>query len=146
MAYPQKPTDQYVANGWYLDLPGLVSPHFETLEGLSRKTGTVDIVDAGTNIRFKFSDQIIDFGAITLTRTRDGSSDDTALNALVTASLRNGVKYAGALVYLHHGVEVFRIIFDGLLFNEDNLPSFDINSGEKFRTTYQATVDEWVEI
>jgi len=73
MGKPKKPTALYVVNGWYIELPGLVSPHFERLSGLSKKTGTVEIVDAGTNIKYKFNGQIIDFGTITLERTMDGS-------------------------------------------------------------------------
>ena len=60
-----KPTTVMMANGWYFDLPGLISPHFQTLEGINRKTGTTEIVDGGTNIKYQFSDQIIEFGQIT---------------------------------------------------------------------------------
>lgn len=144
MPYPQKPQGLYVVNGWYLELPGLVSPHFETLEGLSKKTGTVDIVDAGTNIRYKFNGQIIDFGQITLTRTMDGTIDDISMRTLVEASIRQGVKYAGALVKMHFGNEVYRILFDGLGFKEENYPTFDINAEEKQQISYVATVDSWI--
>lgn len=146
MGYPQRPTALHVVNGWYLELPGLNSPQFETLEGLSKKTGTVQIVDGGSNIVHKFNDQIIDFGQITLSRTSDGSSDDIALDAMVDLSIRTGVQYVGALVKMHFGVEIYRIMFLGMGFKEINLPSLDINSGEKHRTSYMATIIEWVKI
>lgn len=129
-----------------MELPGLVSPHFETLEGLSLKTGIVDIVDAGTNIKYKFNDQIIDFGQITLSRTADGSSDDAAFEQLVQAGIRTGVTYVGALVKLHFGVEVYRIFMNGIGFKEFNWPTFDVNSGEKLRQSVVATVQEWVKV
>ena len=146
MGYPKKPTDLFVVNGWYLELPGLVSPHFETLEGLSKKTGKVEIVDAGTNIKYKFSSQIKDFGAITLTRAKDGTNDDIIMNGLVNASIELGVKYAGQLIKLHHGSEVFRIAFVGMLFDSNAHPSHNINGEEKYVQTFGASIDEWEEI
>lgn len=143
MPRPQRPSDLFVTNGWYLELPGLISPHFETLSGLSKKTGKVEIVDAGSNIRYKFSGQITDFGAITLGRTYDGSSDDSVFRALVEAG-RRGTKIAGVLVNLHHGTEVFRIAFQGLLFLAETYPDFDINTEEKLKITYNAEVDQWI--
>lgn len=144
MPFPQRPKGLHVVNGWYLELPGLVSPQFETLEGLSIKTGIVEIVDGGSNVKYKFNDQIVDFGQITLTRTSDGSSDDLVMHNLVLASIRQGITYPGALVKLNNGIEMYRIIFDGLGFKENNYPNLDINSGEKHRISYMATIQEWV--
>lgn len=146
MAKPQRPNTAYVVNGWYFELPGLISPHFETLSGLNKKTGTVEIVDGGTNVKYKFASQIIDFGQITLSRTRDGSIDDRALNLLVDSSIRIGSKFAGVLVKLHFGVEVFRIAFEGLRFAELNHPDYNTLGEDKLLMQYMATVDGWVEI
>lgn len=146
MPRPQKPQALYVSNGWYLEIPGLISPHFETLEGLSKKTGTVDIVDAGTNIKYKFNSQIIDFGEITLTRTLDGSSDDIVFKQLVDSSIDLGIKYVGVLVKMHFGREVYRIAFEGLAFKEYNFPTFDVNAEEKQTISVPATVDVWIQV
>lgn len=146
MARPEKPSAQYVVNGWYFMLPGLTSPHFETLAGLNKKTGSVSIVDGGSNITYKFSDQIKDFGQITLSRTKDGSLNDKALNVLADASMELGTKYAGVLVKEHFGREVYRIAFEGLCFIEHNRPDYQTSGTEKETIQYVATVDTWVEI
>jgi hypothetical protein len=146
MGLPQKPKALYVANGWYLELPGLISPHFETFTGLGKRTGTVTIVDAGTNITYKFSSQIKDYGTIGLTRTMNGSSDDNAMDLLVNNSIENGTKYVGTLVKRHFSRIVFAIAFEGLAFTEYNWPDFNISSEDKLTMTYSATVDTWLKV
>ena len=82
MGKPQKPQDVYVVNGWYLNIPvpGIMSDGlFETLEGMQKSSGTVDVVDAGTNRKYKFTDQLVDYGEMTLTRPYNGSAADRAM-------------------------------------------------------------------
>jgi hypothetical protein len=146
MGAPQRPKALYVTNGWYLELPGLVSPHFETLSGLKKSTGVVEIVDAGTNIKYKFHSQIIDFGAITLTRTFDGSPDDLAMRVLVDSSIAAGLQFDGVLVKKHFGQIVFSIGFSGLGFTSANYPTFDINAEEKFTVELEAFVTIWLHV
>lgn len=143
MAYPQKPTDLFVTNGWYFELPGLVSPHFETLEGLQKTSQNVEIVDAGTNRKYKFPGQIMDFGEMTMTRTFQGTPDDKALEAMVDAMIKTGLKVNGTLVKLHHGQEVFRVLLEGFRFAGKTWPSFDVNAEEKFLVSYTASCDDW---
>ena len=81
-------------NGWVMELPGLASPHFHKLQGVSTKTGHMTIVDGGTNISYNFSDGIAENGAITLVRTRDGSPDDVAFANFVRDVQKNGKKSA----------------------------------------------------
>lgn len=144
MGKPKRPTGAYVVNGWYLELPGLVSPHFQTLSGLSKKTGTVEVVDGGTGIKYKFTDQILDFGQITLARTYDGSSDDSVFRNLVNQGIVADIKYPAVLVKLHYGVEVFRIAIEGLGFKEENYPDFNVEGSEKLLVSYVASVDGWL--
>jgi hypothetical protein len=142
MGRPLKPKDLLVTNGWYLEMAGLVSPHFQTLEGLSKKTGMTSIVDAGTNINYGFSDQIKDFGEITLNRTLDLSQDDTAFKLLVDASIDGGINHIAQLVKMHFNKEVFRVTLNGILFLEYNYPSMNVNSGEQFSVSCRAKVQE----
>lgn len=146
MPYPIKPQDLYVTNGWYMELPGLVSPHFETLEGVQKVSQSVELVDAGTNRKYKFPGQILDFGEMTLTRTRQGTADDQTLFALVEAMIQQGVKLNAIAVKLHHQVEVFRILFEGFRITGRTLPSFDVNAEEKFLESYTCTCDNWTEL
>lgn len=146
MPRPTPPKDLYVANGWYLELPGLTSPHFETLEGVGRESDDVEIVDAGTNKKHKFGTQIIDFTEMTLTRTRQGTEDDALLLAMVRECIERGLKVPCVAVKLHKQVEVFRIVFDGFRFKKHNMPTFDVNSTEKFLETFGATCDGWDEV
>jgi hypothetical protein len=143
MGRPRKPTDLYVVNGWYLDLPGLDSPHFETLQGLQQAAGNVTIVDGGTNKKLSFSDQLQDFGTITLTRTLQGTPDDIAVEDMAKKMISQGMKVNGTMVKLHHGDEVFSVLLEGFKINSRSFPNFDVNSGEKCTMTYQATCDDW---
>jgi len=146
MPKPQKPTSLYVTNGWYLEIPGLVSPHFETMEGVTKEGGTVSIIDGGRNREYKFSDQIMKIGDVTLTRTKQGTSDDIVLNNLVERMILNGISLNIRAVKMHNGVEVFSIFMEGFRFKSKALPTWDVNASEKYTETYTATVLDWVEL
>lgn len=143
MPKPQRPTDLYVVNGWYLEIQGLVSPHFETLEGVGKSSNKVEIVDAGTNKKFKFGTQIIDFGELSLTRTYQGTADDISLERLVDRMITTGLKLDVSAVKLHNKVEVFRILLSGFNFQSSKYPTFDVNGEEKFSVSYMATCDDY---
>ena len=141
-----KPTDALTANHFYFEVPGLISPHFHKLEGISQKSGEVFIVDGSTNIKHKFSSQLKDFGDITLTRTLDGSVDDVSMRALVQQCMNEGFRFDGNLVKMHNGQEAFRVLFLGLRIKEVQYPSLDTSSEERFDTKYVCSVSEWVEL
>lgn len=146
MAKPQKPQDVYVTNGWYLDIPipGINTDGlFETLEGMAQSSGVVEVVDAGTNHKYKFTNQLVDYSDMTLTRPYNGSSADRAMEALVTTMIETGVKVPVTAVKLHHGVEVFSVLFEGFSFNAANYPSFDVAGTDKFTVSYSAHCDGW---
>lgn len=146
MAKPQKPTDVYVVNGWYLNIPiaGINSDGlFETLEGVGKSTGVVEVVDAGTNKKYKFTDQLIDYSEMTLTRPYNGSSADRAMEVLVNTMIENGLKLPVTAVKMHHGQEVLTIVFEGFAFNTMTLPTLDVGGTEKFIVTYTAHCDDW---
>ncbi len=140
-----RPTDLYVVNGWSIEgIPGLVSPHFETLEGLSKSTQSVNIVDAGTNRRYKFPGQIMEFGDMSITRTLQGTTDDAVLENLVEVMMQTGLKLpACQAVKRHHGVIVFTVLFEGFRFTSKAHPAMDTGSEEKYRINYGATCDNW---
>lgn len=143
---PQKPQDVYVANGWYLNIPvpSIMSDAiFETLEGMQKQSGTVEIVDAGTNRKYKFSTQLPDYGEMTLTRSYQGNVTDRALEILVNQMIENGLKLPVQAIKMHNGKEVFTIVFEGFRFLSANYPTFDISSEEKFTVSYGATCDGW---
>lgn len=146
MPRPTPPKDLYVSNGWYLEIPGLTSPHFETLEGIQRNSNDVEIVDAGTNKKHKFGTQIIDFGDMTITRTRQGTPDDALISAIARECIERGLKIPVVAVKMHKQVEVFRIVFDGFRFKTHSLPTFDVNSEDKFIESFGATCDGWDEV
>lgn len=146
MAKPQKPQDIYVVNGWYLNIPvaGIMSNGlFETLEGMQKSSGVVEVVDAGTNHKYKFTDQLVDYGEMTLTRPYDGSEVDRALEVLVNTMIENGLKVPVTAVKMHQGKEVLTIVFEGFAFNAANYPTFDVNGSEKFMVSYTAHCDGW---
>lgn len=146
MAKPQKPQDVYVVNGWYLNIPvaGINADGlFETLEGMSKSSGVVEVVDAGTNKKFKFTDQLTDYGEMTLTRPYNGSAADRAMEVLVNTMIENGLKLPVTAVKMHQGQEVLTIIFEGFAFNAVNYPTFDVGGSDKFTVSYTAHCDGW---
>lgn len=146
MAKPQKPLDVYVVNGWYLNIPvaGINADGlFETLEGMSKSSGTVEVVDAGTNRKYKFTDQLTDYGEMTLTRPYNGSSADRAMEVLVNTMIENGLKLPVTAVKMHQGQEVLTIIFEGFAFSAANYPTFDVSGSDKFIVSYTAHCDGW---
>ena len=146
MAKPQRPQDVYVVNGWYLNIPvaGINSDGiFETLEGMKKGSGIVEVVDAGTNRKHKFNDQIVDYGDMTLTRAYNGSPADRAMETLVNVMIENGLKLPVTAVKMHHGKEVMTIVFEGFAFNEVNYPTMDTGGTDKFTVSYTAHCDSW---
>lgn len=146
MARPQKPQDVYVVNGWYLNIPvaGIMSDGlFETLEGMQKSSGTVEVVDAGTNRKYKFTDQLVDYGEMTLTRPYNGSAADRAMEILVNTMIENGIKLPVTAVKMHQGKEVMTIVFEGFAFNAANYPTFDTGGSDKFTVSYTAHCDGW---
>ena len=146
MAKPQKPQDIYVTNGWYLNIPipGIMADGlFETLEGMGKSSGVVEVVDAGTNRKYKFTDQLTDYGEMTLTRPYNGSAADRAMEALVTTMIENGIKVPVSAIKMHQGKEVFTILFEGFSFSAANYPTFDVAGTEKFTVSYTAHCDGW---
>jgi hypothetical protein len=146
MPKPNRPTALYTNNNWYFEIPGLVSPHFHTLEGISKTSGEVTIVDGGTNIRHKFSNQLKDFGDITLTRAYDGSIDDIAIQALSRLSFDTCQRFDGNLVKMHCGKEVFRILFLGARVKEEIHPTLSTEGTDKYDVRYVLSISEWLEV
>lgn len=142
MPKPTKPTDLLVTNGWYLEIAGLVSPHFETLDGLGITSNSVELVDAGTNKKHKFPTQILDFGELTLTRTAQNNADDATLAQITDDCIRRGLKFDCAVVKLHNQEEVFRILLRGFRITAYTFPTFDVGGEEKFTYNYTCTVDD----
>lgn len=146
MPFPQRPTDLFVTNGWYIDLPGLVSPHFETLEGLQKVSNSVEIVDAGTNRKYKFPTQILDHGEMTLTRTEQGTPDDLVLKTLADSMISQGIKVNATVYKLHHQQIQFTVLLEGFRIAGYTYPSFDVNGEDKFIISYTCTCDGWVRL
>ena len=143
---PLRPTDLYTNNHWHFEVPGLISPHFHTLEGIEQKSGEVSIVDGSTNIKHKFSSQLKEYNDITLTRAMDGTVDDQTMRALSQQCMNEGFRFDGSLVKMHNGQEVFRILFLGLRIKNIAHPSLKTDGEERYDIKYTVSVSEWVEI
>ena len=146
MAKMQKPQDAYVVNGWYLNLPvpGILSEGlFETLEGMGKSSGNVEMVDAGSNHVYNFTDQLTRYNEMTLTRTYQGNATDRAMEALVSTMIETGLKLPATAVKMHHGQEVFTIVFEGFRFTAVKMPTLDVAGSDKFTVSYTAMCDGW---
>ena len=147
MPIPTKPSTQAVVNGWWIEgIPDVLFPHFETLEGKKQEGGNISIVDAGSNTRLYFSDQIIDFGEMTLTRTSEENADDVALDAFLLSCQRFGAKVNVTAVKTHNNVEVYRVLFEGFRFFRKGDPTWNVNSGDKFTVSWGATCDNAIKL
>ena len=146
MARMQKPQDALVVNGWYLNLPvpGILSEGlFETLEGMGKSSGNVEMVDAGSNHVYNFTDQLTRYNEMTLTRTYQGNATDRAMEALVSTMIETGLKLPATAVKMHHGQEVFTIVFEGFRFTAVKMPTLDVAGSDKFTVSYTAMCDGW---
>lgn len=143
-----RPIDLFVVNGWYLQgLPGLVEPHFETLESVAKGNGDVTIVDAGTNKTTTFSDQIITFDEFSLTRTHQGTADDQALDLLVESCIQFSTIYPLVRAIKKHKLKnVLEIAFINFRFKKKSEPNWDVNGTDKFTKTFACTCQDWYEI
>ena len=142
------PNDLIPVNGWLMELPGLTSPHFHKLQGLAKKTGQMTVIDGGTNQSFNFSDGIAECGAITISRSRDGSADDKAFAQFINDVIASGKKINGTFVQYRFGKQVLKILFTGLLMNDYKMTDFDTHGkgdSAKSDQTYVAAVDDWEE-
>jgi len=140
--------DLYPVNGWLMELPGLTSPAFHKLQGLSKKTGLMTTVDGGTNVQLSFSDGIVEHGPVTLVRTRDGSANDNAFAAFFAEAVK-GKKLNGVMTQKRNGVQIMKIMFTGCLFNEYSLTDFDTNGkGDSAKSDQKAVaqVEGWEEV
>lgn len=147
MARPQKPQDALVVNGWYLDLGAVsIGVHglFETLSGIGKSTGIVEMVDAGTNKKMKLSDQLIDYSEMSLTRTYQGNVIDRAMEALITLMIEEGLSIPSRAVKLHHGKEVFSVVFEGFKFIGEEHPEWNVAGTDKYTVSYKAVCTDYV--
>ena len=140
-----KPVDALTANHFYIEMAGLVSPHFQKIEGISKKSGEVVIIDGSTNTKHKFSDQLKEVGDITLTRVYDGSVDDITMRLLVEQCLNEGFRFDINMVKMHNGQEAFRIIILGMRIKEVQHPNYDTGSTERLEVKYVCSVSDYVE-
>lgn len=149
MAKPKKPQDVLVVNGWYLDIPvpGIgTDAIFETLEGVGKSTGVVQIVDAGSNHKHNFGDQLVDYSEMTLTRAYQNNAIDRAMEALVTICMEGGQSFDCVATKMHHGKPVFSVLFEGFQFKSESHPTLDISSGEKYVVSYGAVCSGYTPI
>lgn len=136
------------ANGWIVEIPGLDTPHFHRLEGLSRKTGVMMVVDGATKKKQYFSDEVVEYGPITLVRSRDNSPADKQLTDWVKDAFANGTKRNGSFVQYARGQEVLRILFTDLFVSENSYATFDnFATGDNARSdvTIVCQVGHWEE-
>lgn len=145
MPLPKKPSDLLVVNGWYLEIPGIESPHFETMEGMAKTSGSVGIVDGGANVEYLFPSQIVRNGQLSFTRTYQGTAADTLLEQMADAMM-HGMMINGAAVKMHQNKEVFRLLLEGFRFTGYKYPTWDVNGEEKFTVVFEATVHKWTKL
>lgn len=144
--------DVIPVNGWLMSLDpinvksgmiSLISPHFHKVSGLSKKTGSMEVVDGGTNAKIHFSDGIREHGDVTISRSRDGTVDDQAFSRFIDTCFESGGKVSGTMTQYRYGRQVMEIRFTGLLFNEYNLADFDTQGSDKSDQSYTAKCDKW---
>ena len=110
---------------------------------MGKSSGNVEMVDAGSNHVYNFTDQLTRYDEMTLTRTYQGNATDRAMEALVSTMIETGLKLPATAVKMHHGQEVFTIVFEGLRFTAVKMPTLDVAGSDKFTVSYTAMCDGW---
>jgi phage tail-like protein len=113
--------EPYRANEFVLQIATTESPTVSKVSGLTLgETGTVEVIEGGTNIVHKVSDGVVKFHPLTIERYVDGGPDDTEFKAFFEAMFKyghggqgSGLRRDGAVVKKHFGAEVFRVNFYG---------------------------------
>lgn len=138
--------DVIPVNGWIMELgEGLNSPHIHQVTGLNKKTGTIEVIDGGTNRKFFFSDGILEHAPLNIVRSRDGSEADAVFSSFFDDVVANGRKLDGQLIQFRNGQEIYHINFVGVLMNEYSVADLDTHGTDKADQTYVAQADWWQE-
>jgi len=136
----------YANNHFEIKIPGLVTPDFQEMDGLEKSMGEISKVSGDTNIKYKFSSGIKDYGEITLTRPYDGSVDDALILALEKFSFDDGNRVDATLVKYHNKQEVFRILLFGLMLKKVTYPGMGTANEDRFDMKYTFSVSSHEEV
>lgn len=141
------PTDLLTTNQWTLDidiLPGekkMVSPQFDSLDGIGVAVGTIEKAEGGSGLVYKFSNHAINHKPITISRKRDGTAQDAYLQQYVDTYIRSGAKRNGTMYKYHNGKLIRKIIFVGLGLFDSQHPSYNSTTSDAEEIRIQCTVD-----
>jgi phage tail-like protein len=111
--------EPYRANEFVVEIGAVESPTVNRVTGLSLgETGTIEVVEPGTNVVRKVSSGQVRFQPLTIERYVDGSPDDQLFREFFEQVFQRGGggtgstrRRDGAVVKKHFGQEVFRVAF-----------------------------------
>ena len=142
MPETQRP-DIIAENGIVLEMQGLPSVHVDEVKGIGKKTGTIEVVDGGSNLKIFYDDGILEYSEMTFSRIRDGSANDAKFAKLFDDCINDGKKIAFVMTQQRHGKKVLEVGFKGMLMNDLSLGDFSVDSKDASRMTYKAR-GEWL--
>lgn len=142
-------TEKWKNNHFVLEIEGISSPAIDEVTGISLgEAGTVEIVDAGTNLVEKISSGIVRFQPLTLMKIADGTQADRDWLAWFTltfdlnnptANLGSQSRKNGAIIKKEYGVEVARFAFVGGWIKSFTAP--DLASGNEEVARYTIVLE-----
>lgn len=136
--------DALTINGFTLEIEGTPFISISKCTGPNRQIGELLKADGGTGKLVKFSDGVINFGDWGFTRWLDPSNQENqAISQFVTDSICEGTKHDAVLIKWHHGKEVGRVTFTGLLFKQEQYPDLDKAGSGAFEVVVTCGVDYW---
>lgn len=141
--------EKWKNNHFVLEIEGISSPGIDEVTGLSLgESGTVEIVDAGTNVVEKISSCITRYQPLTLLRIADGTTTDREWLQWFkdtfdinnpTANLGSQSRKNGAIIKKEYNVEVARYAFIGAWIKSFNAP--DLASGAEEVARYSIVLE-----
>jgi len=143
----EAPRDVLVTNQWVLEVDGVQRATFVAISGIGRSIETVARGDGGTGIIYTFSNQLVNYGTLQLTRMVDpADGNDLSIDSFMNSVIATGKKLNGELVKYHFGKPLFRIQFTGMLFTQESHPALSKQASGPYEMGYIAKVDFWEKI
>ena len=143
----EAPKDVLTTNQWVIEVDGVPRATFVSIDGIGRSIGTVTRADGGTGIVYTFTNQLVDYGTLRLTRMYDPEdADDIAIEDFLQNVIEAGTKINGELIKYHFGAPLFKFKFTGMLFAQETHPTLTKQTSGPYNIAYTAKVDFWEKV
>lgn len=125
-------------SGFRVEASGNVFSAFTNVGGFNRNTETLQWFDGGSGNVENFSGHLKNYGPLSMSYRVDPTKlEFRVLRAMVTASMLRNIRHDLTVIKYHRGVELFRIVCYGCLFNNETLADLDNNADGPYEVTLE---------